>query len=87
MWRGWYAVGLADDQMFNVNLGWQSVPVHTQNPEDDIVSQGAIEYSPNGVGTVGIILRLLMEINWEYLPVMVLWNKINVTDSTIFKFK
>ena len=31
--------GLADDQMFNVQLGWQSVPVHTQNAEDDIVSQ------------------------------------------------
>ena len=33
--------------MFNVNLGWQSVPVHTQNPEDDIVSQGVIEFSRN----------------------------------------
>ena len=33
--------------MFSVQLGWQSVPVHTQNPEDDIVSHGVIEFSRN----------------------------------------
>ena len=37
-----YVAGLADDQMFNVQLGWQSVPVHSQNPEDDIVSHGVM---------------------------------------------